>query len=545
MIASMYYFARFSTLFFCFVCVVPVQTFAASQLLISEIHYNPVGTDDKHEYIEVCNVGADAQDISGYKLYESSSNHGLTLNRGSSTLAKDACAVFVIDPATFMADFPTFSATLFDVSFSLSNTGEALILRDANGADVDGVSYAPAQGGNGDGKSLHRSGTVFVAGSPSPGSEAGLVGTGTGAGGGSGTGGTGTGTGSTDTNSTPADTTTPPSVTTIFHTVTIEPPAQLFVRTQSKVETATGSVVTFSAEAYNAKGGAEDAQYTWVYGDGLRDASTNISNKTAPHVYKHAGEYEAVVTATRGGLSAEARVRVVVTDSQLALSFMEDDTLVVLENKGAVPVDLTGMRLTNNSQVYTFPDKTRVLPKQKLTLTLTDIGFSDHRMPREVTLLAADGRKKVTAVGAVPVPETVVTASSRPLAPMTVLGYGQSVSTGLPLAAASFAQSSVTQKVVAAAQPVINTKAPLPRKKVVARATSPLAVKTSGITVAESASTNSNGTTNTEVAVSPETQTASLMQSGSGIPTWLLLIVGTMLLGTGIFASWVIGKNPS
>jgi hypothetical protein len=239
------------------VCLVfitmPATTFAAASLVISEVMYNPVGTDDKHEWIEVCNISSSSLDIANYKLYESSSNHGLTLKQGSSTLGANGCAIFVTDVATFLADNAGFSGTIFDVSFSLSNTGEPLVLRDANGADVDGVSYASTPGGNGDGATLHRSGTLFTAGNKSPGSESGLAATSSD---------TGSGTSATNT---PADTTTPPtSVTTVFHTVTIEPPAQLFVRTAPKLGSATNAVVTFTAEAYNAKGVREEASFSWV-----------------------------------------------------------------------------------------------------------------------------------------------------------------------------------------------------------------------------------------------------------------------------------------
>jgi hypothetical protein len=529
--------SRFFILLSFFFFISPLWANAASQLLISEIQYNPVGTDDKHEYIEVCNAGADSVDMVGYKLYESSSNHALTLRRGSSTLGKDACAVLVTDPATFMLDYPSFSATLFEASFALVNTGEPLVLRDVGGADVDGVAYASSQGGNGDGKTLHRAGTVFVGGSASPGCETGLVGTSTGS-----TGGTA---GTTDTNTTPADTTTPPtSVTTIFHTVTIEPPAQLFVRTVPTITTATGSVVTFTAEAYNAKGSNEDAQFTWVYGDGMRDGQLNTSNKSVTHIYKHSGEYEAVVTASKMGLTGEARVRVVVTDSPLKIQLTEEDSVVEIINTGAVPVDLTGVRLVNgSSQTYTIPDKTRVLPKSRLALALVDIGLTDRRMPREVTLMYADGSKKLSVTGTVtPSYAPSPIAINKPNEPMTLLGFGKAVS--LAVAGQNLSSTS-TAAVVASADSVaavpIASVVPevkkVPLRAVAQRAPSP--------TLSKKEIHGEVPVVTPETPIDSNPQTAAGVQSMSSIPTWLLLIVGSMLLSTGVFASWVIGKNPS
>lgn len=400
------------------ICVALYAPFcgAASPLLISEIHYNPVGTDDKHEFIEICNAGDGAVDVAGYKLYESSSNHTLTLARGASVLASAQCAVLVTDPPTFLSDFPSFSATLFDTTFSLSNTGEVLILRDQNGADVDGISYAPSQGGNGDGQSLHRTGTTFVGGVVSPGNEAGLSGS------------AGSQTATTDTqNTSTAETSGGATSTTVFHTVTIEPPPQLFVRVPEKIVTATGSVVHLSAESYNAKGAQEDAQYVWVYGDGMRDATSQNAQRDVTHVYRHAGEYAAVVTATKGGLTGEASVHVVVQDAALLLELSDDETSVVLHNAGEIAVDVSGMRLVSEFQTYTFPDKTRILPKQSLTLVLNDIGITDPRTPKTIALRSAGGALVGTAQGRSTAHDAAPTARSAPLAPMTVLAFGAQV----------------------------------------------------------------------------------------------------------------------
>ena len=59
--------------------------------------------------------------------------------------------------------------------------------------------------------------------------------------------------------------------------------------------------------------------------------------------------------------------------------------------------------------------------------------------------------------------------------------------------------------------------------------------------------TDTNVRVNSSVDAQEEekTQTAAVMQSVSGAPMWLLMLAGLALLGTGIYASWVIGKNPS
>jgi PKD repeat protein len=458
--------------------------------------------------------------------------------------------VLVTDPATLMLDYPSFSASLFETSFSLLNTGEPLVLRDTGGVDVDSISYTSAQGANGDGKTLHRAGVIFSSGAASPGTEPGLVATSTGTGG-------ATVTGTADTNATPPDTTTPPtSVTTIFHTVTIEPPAQLFVRTLPTLSAASGSVVQFSAEAYNAKGSSEDAQYTWVYGDGMRDGLNQSSQKSVTHIYKHAGEYEAVVTATRTGLTGEARVHVVVRDSPLVVTLAEEDTLVSIENTGTVPVDLTGMRLMLNKegaqQNYTFPDKTRVLAKQKLTLALADIGLTDRRMPRDITLISADTSRKVSVQGTVGTALPVQTAALRVAStPMTLLGYGAQVPI-VHVATVAPAQSARNIVAIDTPEEVHETN------EVHENSNSPTLKENEGASTTKEAPHTAKAPHEEKiVAAQPiiaeaaekpvlpnKSQTAATSSAVPSVPLWMLSVAGLALLATGLYTSWVIGENP-
>jgi hypothetical protein len=349
--------------------------------------YDPSGTDTKHEWVEVCNTGSVSTDVSNYKLNESGTNHGLTLTRGSGNLAHQACAVLADDATTFLADYPSFSGNLFDTAFSLSNSGEALILRDSSLADVDGISYSSSQGGAGDGSSLHRSGSTFVGGSASPGSESGLV----------------ANTGTPADTTTPTDTTTTTgsntatSVTTVFHTVTIEPPPRVFLRVPETLRGTAQSVVFFSAETYNAKGNVQSAQVTWVFGDGFSEKGMSVN-----HVYKKAGEYEVTVTAsTTDGLSDEATIIVHIDPNALSFSISEDGKEVTLTNNGETTIDLTGYRIIAGARVFYFPEKTRVMAGKSITLLSEDIGIlSEIKQTHEVALMYPDAKTKLYAYAA-------------------------------------------------------------------------------------------------------------------------------------------------
>ncbi len=149
---------------------------ASAQVTITEIMYDAKGGDTGNEWLEITNLGSDAVDVGKYKLFESNTNHSLTLSVGDAVLTSGTSAIITTDPGTFVAGHTYFSGTLFKASFSLSNMGETILLKDASSTLVDSMTYGSSMGANGDGASLHRtfSGT-WRAGKPDPGVYTGTV----------------------------------------------------------------------------------------------------------------------------------------------------------------------------------------------------------------------------------------------------------------------------------------------------------------------------------------------------------------------------------
>jgi len=123
------------------ICIaVPSTVFAAVK--ITDVMYDPPGADDGHEWIEIANQGNEPVDLYGYRLYEGGTNHKLTVAVGTSTLAAGAKAIIATDPTQYASDNPSFTGAVFKSSFSLSNTGETIELKDAKLQVVDSYSYA-------------------------------------------------------------------------------------------------------------------------------------------------------------------------------------------------------------------------------------------------------------------------------------------------------------------------------------------------------------------------------------------------------------------
>lgn len=132
------------------------------------------GTDAGREWIEIENEGDMPISLSGFRFLDSSKdvleNHEpIKAIHGGSTLPPHGYAVIASDAKKFLIDNPGFSGILFSSSFSLSNTGEILVLKDKVGNEIDRILYMSSWGGAGDGNSIQRYTDGWHAGVPSPG----------------------------------------------------------------------------------------------------------------------------------------------------------------------------------------------------------------------------------------------------------------------------------------------------------------------------------------------------------------------------------------
>ena len=117
----------------------------ASSLRVTELMYNPPGSDDA-EYIELRNVGRAALDLTGMKLVRNANGEGIEYDFGvdgaKTALRPGEFLVIAKDPEVFRETYPTASpAILAERPFvgRLSNSGETIRLVDSFGARDSGI----------------------------------------------------------------------------------------------------------------------------------------------------------------------------------------------------------------------------------------------------------------------------------------------------------------------------------------------------------------------------------------------------------------------
>src|SRR3989344_3540236 len=133
---------------------------ASSSLQITEIAYDTLDSDTDHEWVEIFNSSTLPLDIIGWKISEDGkANHTLNIppkNGGLGNMILDVgeYAIIADNANIFLQDYPQFSGTLIDSSFSLNNTTGIIQIFDNTGNEINLVFYHKKLGADGDGNTL-------------------------------------------------------------------------------------------------------------------------------------------------------------------------------------------------------------------------------------------------------------------------------------------------------------------------------------------------------------------------------------------------------
>lgn len=356
-------------LFFCSVSLLTPYGVRAA-VSITEIMYDLEGSDTDREWVEIFNSGGDAVQLTGWKLHEADTNHSLTVVSGSASLSAGGYAVIVDNAEKFLADWPGFSSVLFDSSFSLSNTGETLVLKDPSLVALDTVTYQSTTGAAGDGNSLQLVSGSWGAGVPTPGAANRL--SPPPAGGGAGAtstppANTSGSSSSSSGSSAPAGGGVTPSLT-----VSISAPSAALA----------GAPVELRGSVYGLEGKRiPNARLQWNFGDG------GIGNgETVLHTYHVPGRYVVILDASSGEYAGSERHIVEVVPPEI--SFLEvrggADGFVRIKNDGSVELDLSGWILRSGGGEFIFLPHSIILGNSTGAFSATMVGFpfdlSDTRL---------------------------------------------------------------------------------------------------------------------------------------------------------------------
>ena len=124
-----------------FLLLFAIPNLVLAAVEITDVMYDVEGSDTGREWIKITNTGSEGVDVSNFRLLEAGIQHKLKVVQGDPMLAPGASAVIADNAANFLIDQPGYTGVLFDSSFSLSNTGETLVLKNSKGEVEDSYSY--------------------------------------------------------------------------------------------------------------------------------------------------------------------------------------------------------------------------------------------------------------------------------------------------------------------------------------------------------------------------------------------------------------------
>lgn len=333
--------------------------FALAEVVITEVMYDPEGTDTGREWIEVMNAGGEAVNLTLWKVFESSVAHKIAANGDDPMLPSGGYAVIADVPAKFLADNPGFSGRLFDSAFSFSNEGEALSMRDPSGADVDSVSYVSAWGAKNNGLSLQKTADgIWVSAKPTPGSatiasESEVTDDETDS-----TGGPAADFGSSSHSGQAAASNDPEK-------------ARLQVAAGRERLGFVGSPLGFSATVVAPKNPTTSIAHVWSMGDGSSYRGGRVS-----HVYRQPGTYHVVLNSVMDGVDAVSRTTVTIREPSVAVT-LANDLFVEVKNGDGFELNLGGWRIEHETKGFVIPEDTIVAPRSSVRFAAAITGFAN------------------------------------------------------------------------------------------------------------------------------------------------------------------------
>ncbi len=360
-----------------------------AKIVLSEIMYDPAGTDTGREWVEVYNDGTAPVDLATMRLFENNVAHTMkAFTAPAALLLADTYAIVADNPEKFLIDYPAYAGLLVDSAFSLNNTGELITIQSVDGVVDSTVEYSAEWGAAGTGNTLQLFGGIWIPALPTvalpnatePANES---------------------VDDSDSSNTASTTSTSSSGSSSTNT-TSSHNSQVPVSTYKPKITFEISVgrdrygfvntpVQFIASHNQDK--SSGMKFLWTSGDGEYG-----KGKTFAHTYMYEGEYNLVLNSAYQGKQSVARNKVFIRTPEVGASLITRGKLVdiMLENRGQFEVNLGGYKLyvadADHSTYFSLPPDT-ILSANKTIVVPAEVSDMEFEfVPNALKVLYPNGR---------------------------------------------------------------------------------------------------------------------------------------------------------
>ncbi len=351
-----------------------VIPFSHSQI-ISEIMYDPAGSDTGNEWIEIFNNTSSSIDLTTYKLFESNTNHSISnsslyTNTNGSILLAGEYAIVVDNPATFLANHAGFSGKLFDSSFSLINSGEELILKNSALSSIFNINYIPLADANNTGGTLNYINNIWQAYRESPSASSILeviINTNSNT----------SNTNSSTTNSTSTNTNTSSSNTNTNNYLSYSSNGSnryvlgdLKLLAPREINTVVGAETDFFVKSIDSRNNPVITSVYWSFGDGAEGIGTSTK-----HRYQNAGIYTAFVESEVSNSYGVDKVLVKVENPNIEISEVTDNYVEIF-NRGDIELNIGRFIIASDQGLYHLSRMFIIEANSKVKVDGRVLGFS-------------------------------------------------------------------------------------------------------------------------------------------------------------------------
>ena len=133
-------------------------------IIITEIMYNPEGSDSKKEWVEIFNASKEDIGLIDWILVESSKKdvkHKIKLEQGDKKIKPEKYAIIAENAGEFLKNHDDFKGSVFDSSFSLNNNNEKITIKNIKEDIGFSTEYFKKWGADGNGYSLELDDSVW------------------------------------------------------------------------------------------------------------------------------------------------------------------------------------------------------------------------------------------------------------------------------------------------------------------------------------------------------------------------------------------------
>ena len=343
---------------------------ANASLEITEIMYDPEGTDANREWIEIKNTGISSVDLTEkvgkytrWRFFKGpDNNYQLFSFDGSKEILPGGYAIIASDPSYFKIDWPNFGDVIFDsTNFSLTGSSTDIGIKDtSDDSSFSPINYIPDPNANNNGNSLQLRGSVWKAAIPTPGIA-----------------------NSSNTNSSDNSSEDNTVDETIDSIPVVNNTSEIFKITTKiispKIVTAG---IPFSLSSLTTTNRGETyavGKFVWNFGDGMiREV---MQSNPFEYVYEYPGEYVLTLSyydsifSIKPDAIDKMTIKIIPSGINISSVGTTSDPFIEIENKSTYEIILSNWVVTAGTHYFIIPEGTTLLPNKKIKLSPKITGF--------------------------------------------------------------------------------------------------------------------------------------------------------------------------